>query len=77
MFIVMAGKYCGQERGELKWTLDDVIPESHTEILECPVIVTTVNGKLMGIGPVVFAKSIREAYAHCKFVRNSIIELLN
>jgi hypothetical protein len=36
MFIVMAGKHYGQERGEVDWTLDNVVPESHTEILERP-----------------------------------------
>ena len=44
------------------------------EILERAVIVAIVNRKLMGIGPVVFAKPIRQAHVDRKFVGNAIVE---
>jgi hypothetical protein len=75
MFIVMAGKHYGQERGELDGTLDNVVPESHTEILERAVVVAIVNRKLMGKVPVVFANPIRQAHVDRKPIGNAIVEL--
>jgi hypothetical protein len=77
MFIVMAGKHDSQERGELDWTLDHVVPKPHTEILERAVIVTIVNRKLVGKRPVVLAIPIGQAHIDRKFVGNAIVELLD
>jgi hypothetical protein len=77
VFIVMAGKHHGQEWGELEWTLDNVVAKSHTEILESAVIVAIVNRKLMGKGPVVFAKPIGHAHVDGKLVANAIVEFLD
>lgn len=77
MFIVMAGEHCRQERGELDWTFDNVVSESHTEVLERAVIVAIVNRFLMGKGPVVFTLAIRQADADRKFVGNAVVEFLD
>src|SRR5437660_3627797 len=77
MFIVVAGKHDRQERCELDGTLDHVVPESHTKILERTVIVAVVNRKLMGIGPVIFAEPIGQAHVDGKFVGNAIVDFLD
>jgi len=77
MLIVMAGKHHGQERCELNWTLDDVLPESYMEVLKRAVVVAVVNGKLMRIRSVILAETVGETYIDRKLIGNAIVELLD